>query len=656
MVRTLSSLLAFLLAAAPATAAVFEQVAVELSVGAGASVVSVVSGDRVVATVAGAQNDVLTWVDTIDLDLAVQSYDIGASASALLTVEDEGGARLYAAGDQIDVFSFDTSDEPATLAAATPIGLGSNGGHIVALAWDGDRLALYGADRDRRAIRHLAVDGSGSAVDTAAGWPLSLPFEPVDLVMLDADTLVVVGEDGGEARCGIVLLGEDSGPLLLMLSPPAGGAGLPVATAADGEGEGWVLLAGGDLWRVGEAEATGDDDDSVPGDDDSAVGDDDTVAGDDDSASGDDDSSLGDDDSALSLARGAAETDFAVTSFLGLALPTPSADLLWVPRDGGAVLLVSGANLVRTVGTDGADRGTLTLTGSVEGLAVSSAADGHAYVAEPATGLIGVLSVGPHLTLGELSGTTLPSDAQNLTFAFTATLGGTETSCVWSALLDGDITGTGELIPSATGTASHGVAVTHTITGASVTDGQHRIHLRCIDALGGVGRTSFTVYKGSLVAPSNFSATPANGYVAVRFDPSDDASVDHYLVWWGLATFGPQVEPSASNEDGTITSPIEIDAPDVSGDDDSAVTTAERIVYSVQGLTNETTYYFAAAAVDADGNEGPRTEVLSAKPGLTGGAAVLAGETGGCSCETTGAAGSALALILLPFFCRRGRR
>ena len=69
---------------------------------------------------------------------------------------------------------------------------------------------------------------------------------------------------------------------------------------------------------------------------------------------------------------------------------------------------------------------------------------------------------------------------------------------------------------------------------------------------------------------------------------------------------------------------------------------------TITDLVNDQAYYFTVSAVDSDGNEGPRSTVVEARPGVTGGAAALAGDTYGCTCQNVDAEGAPGGLAALP--------
>jgi hypothetical protein len=63
------------------------------------------------------------------------------------------------------------------------------------------------------------------------------------------------------------------------------------------------------------------------------------------------------------------------------------------------------------------------------------------------------------------------------------------------------------------------------------------------------------------------------------------------------------------------------------------------VALTISPLTNDVTYYVAVRAVDAGGEEGPMSNVVSAAPTDTLTASDLAGETGGTGCATVSSSG-----------------
>lgn len=89
-------------------------------------------------------------------------------------------------------------------------------------------------------------------------------------------------------------------------------------------------------------------------------------------------------------------------------------------------------------------------------------------------------------------------------------------------------------------------------------------------------------------APENIIVTPEENRVSFTWDPvQHQTAIDHYKIYYGLST-------------QDLTSSVD--------------TFDNRTTWYIPNLTNGIEYYFAIAAVDSIGNEGTRSEVLSAIP------------------------------------------
>ena len=640
----------------------------ELSVDASPVDVAVLA-DRVIALAIDGETSEVRWFDSADLSLAPQSYQLAAAGvSTLSSATLSGDPVLLVGGSQVDVLRFDVSTTPtAPPSVSAPLGLGPGGGDIGALTFDASRLAAYGADIINESLRHINLDGSGVPVDFIGGdWPIHLGFVPADLALLDPDTLIVVGESAGEASIALVDLSIVSEPELVFLDSglmaPLSAAA--VSVAADYNNSAWVLLENGQIWALAiDEEGDGDDDDDTVGDDDdSALGDDD------DSALGDDDdSALGDDDDSAS--SGNAGRDVSARDLDALAwtlellistAPSPPIELVYgaVPLASGddddddvdsetvGYLYSLGRELVSIYTTAGAQAKVLAFSGAASGLAAASGADGHAYVSLSGSDALAVLTPGPWVDVESVSPTTISSDLDTISVDFSVSFGGELAgSCAYSFVLEGDIAGSGTPIVGASGTIALGEVGNEVLSGADLLPGTRRVFVFCEDSEGDVGRASFTYYKGYLAVPSNFSATPGDQEVRVRWDTIDSEEVSHYLVYFDSETFTDLDQPDGCNADLSQCSPFVVVQPDVDlslgdddtvgDDDDSAVPIGLPFSVLIEQLANAQPWYFALAAVDLDGNIGPRTEVLSATPSVTGGAAALAGDSGGCTCESS---------------------
>ena len=592
-------------------------------------------GDRVVGVIQATDPAVLGWFDTQDWrDDAVQN-DLAGAVTDMRCIEAAGDSSdpiLLVGGSAVSLVHVDGSTAPATLGFESAFGL--DGDTVAALAWDADREIAYGADDAGSRVHWIPVTGAGGAVDTEAGWPLVIPdLTPIDLTMVDADTLLVIGNDADTPKAALVDV-STSPPTWQELELPAV-SGAAVAVDSDPDAAlGWILLADGTLIEL-VGESVGDDDDSV--------GDDDDSAGDDDDSAGDDDDSAGDDDDSAMGARADSWTTRIVTT----NGPSPATDLVQV----GGLVHVLGEAVVDSIDlATGESVASFALTSPGSAIAASSASDGLVYVALRGTGQISILSAGPFVDITDVSTTALSSTAASIDVTFTAGDGIEEGTCTWNLVLDGTITLQGTLL-EATGDAILGEATTITVPGTELIAGNHRVFVVCTDADGDRGRASFPYYMGDLSAPADFAVQPADARVLVSWTDADDENVDHYVVHFSDSEFAVGTTPTSTTTDGNTASGFSVALPTTLG---ATVST------EVSPLANDTTYWFAVAAVDADGAEGPRTQVLSATPGVTGGVAAITGDPG-CSCNTSsptpGPRGVALLLALgLPLFALARRR
>jgi len=633
---------------------------------------AVTPGDRLVVAVQDTNTPVMGWFDTLDWRGAAVQREVDdlSDIRCVVAAGDADAPILLFGGDAVGILNVDDSTSPPTFSAESALGL--SGGTVTALAWDAGRGVAYGADDEADTLHWIPVTGAGGSIDSSTGWPLALFFTPTHLAMIDEDSLLVGGHDEGDPAAAVIDL--DGGTPSVKPLTLDGVAGTFVAASAD-DGDGWLLTDGGTLVHLmfqetgddddsagddddsagddddsvgDDDDSAGDDDDSVgddddsAGDDDDSVGDDDDSAGDDDDSAGDDDDSAGDDDDDDSAgddddsagddddsagddddsagddddsAGGSRSSVFEEWVFDSDA-PTPAVDL--VARDG--VLYVLAGSTVTVLDTDGVDQDSLALTGNGSAMAVSSVEDGHLYVALGELGQIAVLGDGPFLEITEVVDSAIGS-SENLEVTIVAGEVGDSGTCSLTGTVDGTIAGDGAEI-GFTEEVSLGEATVLLIPGSDLEEGGHRLHLFCGDE-DAVGRASLTYYLGDLDAPEGFALVAGEARVTASWTHGDDENIASYELLFSETEFVEGDEPTGANSDASQTSPLPVAVPIAAGD-----TVSEEVFL----LVNGSTYYFAVAAVDIEGNRGPISEVIVATPNVTGGIAALSGDRG-CSCE-----------------------
>jgi len=613
--------------------------ATEIAVGDDPLAVTVTPDDRVVATLLGTDPAVLSWLDSADFSAGPSTIGLDGDVAGSLAAGTLGGEQVvFVGGSQLDVVRFDPSTTPATPSVDGPTGIVS--GRLDALAWHASTGALYAIDGEGQSLRHFDLSGDEVAVDALSDdWPLALPFAATNLAFLDDDTLLSAGDDDGLALA-TVDLAAPAAPSLQLPTVDATPAAAPVGIASDGLGEAWLLLDDGQLWSVADSGATGDDDDSAAGDDDDSA-----IADDDDSAVGDDD------DSALDVARGDDAADFALV--LLATEQSPAAGVLHRVADSAGFLVTAGSNQVVARDEDGVPTATFSVSTEVTALAASSGDDGFVYVGIGGTGQLAVLSAGPWITIDSVTPLEISDVSESITVDFTVTFGAqSDATCDYSLSVDATIGGGGTPL-TPTGTATDGETVQVVLSGEELPAGERRVFVFCADDDGDAGRASFEYSSTGLAAPDGLSLDADDGQITVSWD--DDGIADTYVLYLSDDDFDDDESPTLCNSDSTICSPYTVvpgstgddDDSSADDDDDSAEERSDEVTVVVTGLTNGTRYWFAVAGRGSDGADGPRTSTLSAVPSARGGAAVLAGDTGGCSCNSSIATGVPAGVLFL---------
>jgi hypothetical protein len=253
--------------------------------------------------------------------------------------------------------------------------------------------------------------------------------------------------------------------------------------------------------------------------------------------------------------------------------------------------------------------------------------DGYAF-AGVASGGLWVLTDRPWVE-AEDAAPAAALDGEEVSVAFTA-----DTDGEWTARLNADSNTDGTELDS--GSIKAGKTRTAKFTvGSGFKEGDNRIRIVVRDAAGKSGHDTSTVNVDN--PPSKVSLRDKDtGFgdrmITVGINGIDDEDLSHYMVYVSTEVF----EPS----DYATGGPVFVGA---EGDSSATKVNVPRKVRANPGvdkeltispLTNGVTYYVAVRATDEAGQEGPMSNVASAMPRKTYGAADLAGEKGGFSCAT----------------------
>lgn len=333
----------------------------------------------------------------------------------------------------------------------------------------------------------------------------------------------------------------------------------------------------------------------------------------------------------LSLAT---EHPGAFTGPVALAMGgTSTSPFLWVGETGGGLVAAQ---------DDGTELLRLDLSGSdARAIAPLHGVDGPAYVVDTG-GSVQIIADRPFVSEYEADTVSVgPGDEYTLFFTANA-------DAAYSLRVGGDLDPTsGTQLDAGALTADEESSVTLAADDLPL-EGANRVFL-FVDGGGDIGNDSIAItFDGPPDALGTPTVGAANERLTLSWTSSDEPDITTFEVLLSDEAFDPaEGLPRFTTSDGT-SYPREVTAGDVS--------TTQSL--SVEGLVNGTTYWLSLRAVDAGGQMGPFTAVVSGAPRSTCGAAECAGEPTGCNtCSSLSASddtgGAWLLLGLLGLLYRR---
>lgn len=326
----------------------------------------------------------------------------------------------------------------------------------------------------------------------------------------------------------------------------------------------------------------------------------------------------------------------------GGGFPDPVA-VAWSSELGSAVAwVVTSDSTLYALDSSQSELAAVELVGTP--VAVAPVADGPVYVAA-SDGSLRVISDAPFL-YDLAAAPASVGEGDDFTLSFTSTADGS-----WTVAVGGDGSdASGTELASGDGTADEVIDVALSADDLTV-EGDNRLFVRFTgDDDTGVDSTVVTLDTPP-EAPDDPAVGAGDERLSVSWMASDEADIDHYELYLSDATFDEAALPTydVTVDDATVSYPLDITAGEASTDQSA----------SVDGLVNGQTYWVAVRAVDAGGQIGPLSAVVSGQPAATCGAAECANDPG-CSCSgsPTPARSSAglLAGLVLLFGLRLRRR
>lgn len=267
-------------------------------------------------------------------------------------------------------------------------------------------------------------------------------------------------------------------------------------------------------------------------------------------------------------------------------------------------------------GTPGAEIGAVEGVGDVGDMVY---VDGYLYGVDAQDQLV-VLTDRPWVEAGDPS----PESAvagDEVTFSFTADVDG-----AWTVVVGGTALIDGVEVASGTLTAGEEISASVVVDDAFA-EGLNRVWI-FVEAGGLVGHDAVVVTVDnppSVVRLTEGDVGFGDESVLVSFDGIDDADLASYTVYLSGEPFTAGDWPTGGP---AFTGPTD-DLDRVGAPATVAAAPGEPVDVSFSHLLNGTTYYVAVRATDANGNEGPMSDVIAATPQETWSASELRGDPGG---------------------------
>ncbi len=312
-------------------------------------------------------------------------------------------------------------------------------------------------------------------------------------------------------------------------------------------------------------------------------------------------------------------------------------DWLWLADTGAAEFKAFEMSSSATVpGDDLQDR--VDYPDAADGVVEVAVSDGYA-IAGTSGGSLWVLTDRPWVTAGVASPTTA-IQGDTVTFSLESDRSGT-----WTVYRDATTDTDGDALAS--GSIQADTATTASFTfGGAFAEGENIVRVVVEDEDGVTGHDAVTIRVDN---PPNTVWLPKDGVsfgdgrLFVAFDALEAEDVSDYAIFVTTEPFSRG--DWARCDDGTVPCGPAYEGPDdVTSPIEVTASAGDTISVEVDGLTNGTTYYIAARAIDASGQEGGMSKVRTALPEETYGIAGLTGWKGGyCGLGLSGSIGLALA-------------
>lgn len=513
--------------------------------------------------------------------------DVCEAVSVVWTTHTTMGDAFYVGCGTNEVVrvELDTSTVPPGAIVSDPIAVGVDGDTIVALGWTSGDTVVHVMSNSGTLVGLHTIDIATDAVDSVTGLPATTQGVGVDLVVEPTSGNGHVF--GLQSDGGLLWANRTSGSYSATDSPILQGMS-PTAIAVDENDTSDLLLFGiasaGEVW-AGSVNSP---------------------------------------------------SQFPELWVDGLSSPQRIA---FGPGSSTPVVYVANASgQMRVFDTNANELDLIELESTGSPVAIQAAPDNDetVYVAG-GDGSVRVVSERPWVTSMVVAPDSVGSED---TFTVTFTV---ESDCSWDLRLESGIDedgGTSLQTGSALADQEIEVALEASILSR---EGANRLSVFVTNpSTLDVGVDSATITLDTLPeVVTGIAVSPGDARLVASWTSSDEEDIDKYIVYVSDAAFTSDTTTlpaiTVTDADGnTIEYPAEVAA-----GDPSSAHSAELL-----GLTNGTTYWVAVQAIDAAGNEGGLSDVVSGTPELACGLVECYGDSG-CTCSSTPAEPLHLAWILL---------
>ncbi len=510
----------------------------------------------------------------------VASYSVGNTPYDM-TISDDGLKAFLVTSRTDNIVALDISDpENITESTAYDLSTGSvTFGKIEGISVSGD-LYLFVTDPANNNI--YVYNATQEILVDSPNNPISLSFSPVDIdISPDGATISALGENGEF----IVYSTSDFSQITSLIDVVSGDADfIKLEHATVSLGEVAFLLnsnSTGEIYLIAMSDKLNDNIGII-----------------------DADPTGGGSSDPIIVGNGASEISL-------VSVTNPDSTYIYSSSPGESAIKVTDTAGIGDGSTKIEPLATISNAGNVSagGITAGPSQDGYLYAASSTEQKINILSENPVVTLVTPAGNA-NIESGSITVTFKPDSAGTYSLTNFTGSpQDGVSSSVGTTLKSGSHSADEEVSVDVSVN--ELTQGDNFISFFAVTG-NFTGRKAVKIIYDTVPAkPENFSIEFGNQRLICSWERSSETDIDYYNIYFGT---------SADNLSGAngISSPIQVDHPD----------SGTKVTYTIEPLINGVEIFLQATAVDQNGNESERTDLISDTPEQTVGPLGLSGERG----------------------------